>query len=335
MTSRSLFSVGLGAASLVLCQCLLPAAATANPVLEAGRFAIALDGGGSYLDLPALPGAFGVTDFVGTTIFLEPAESEAWGPALGLSIEGGLGDLFGIGQPVGIAFRASYRGFETAGTLTNDWAVTGLTNFVTSPEGSSAQTSEGLGLFHGEQKVSLIEMDLTLSAPIPLGEGWLLRPSIGPSFMLLSRNLDSRAVLGGFEVLDVNEELDTDYIGGLVGLAVEADFGGGFSAALGIAGGAYYSHSSHRWTDNGLPGFSFETDEEDGFAWRGRAELALAYDFGWASLGVSAGFDYVSEAPTLERFDPVDVLLGTVGPPIEDGDDFWGAQATATLRVPF
>lgn len=52
-------------------------------------------------------------------------------------------------------------------------------------------------------------------------------------------------------------------------------------------------------------------------------------------LGLAGGFDYISEAPTLDAFDFLDVVLGSVGPPLRADDDLWGASAQLTGRVRF
>jgi len=304
--------------------------ALANPVPEAGRFELTLSGGGTYLALPEIRSTFALVDASAEPINTFYDDS-GWGAGGSAELAGGLGDIFAIGQPVGISLVGRYSGFSQDDTSTVNGSFVGV-----APDGSAAVAGIGELTVSAQQDATLWELTLTLNAPIALGEGWLLRPSIGPSILQFSRSLADQGVDGFGSFLGGNrEDLDSFYAGGVVGLDLEADFGGGWSAALGLLGGFYAAHHDYEAAGSGFVGVGGLSQEKSGSAWRGRASLEVAYDLGWVALGVSGGFDYLSEATTLEQFTFLDVALGRTGPPLKADGDLWGVSALATLRVRF
>lgn len=173
--------------------------ASANPVLEAGEFDLTLSGGGTYLRLPEIRSTFYLPGPGGdrTGSFYD---DRGWGAGGSAEIAGGLGDLFAIGQPVGISLVGRYAGFSQDDTAEVNGSLAGI-----NPEGSAALVAIGSGVVSSEQKAGLWEFTLTLKAPLALGEGWLLRPSIGPSLLHLSRSFEDSATIGGF-LLGSNQE---------------------------------------------------------------------------------------------------------------------------------
>ena len=306
------------------------APAAANPVFEAGEFHLELSGGATYLDLPALrstwylPGGSGER----TSSFYDDG---GWGAGGGATISGGLGDVFGIGQPLGVALAVRYAGFSQDSDDTFTVTVAG-----TSPEGTSALSTVGNILVSAEQDVTLWELTLTLDAPIALGEGWLLRPAIGPSLLGLRRSVEDRAFLDGTPLGGNQEDLDSFYAGGVVTLDLEASLGGGWSAGLGLLAGYYAVHHDYdAAVGTGFPGSGGFREQASDSAWRGRASLEVAYGLGWVALGVSGGVEYLSEAASLHAYDFIDVVNGDFAPAIETGGEVWGASAMATARIRF
>lgn len=302
----------------------------ANPVFEAGEVHLALSGGATYLDLPALRSSWYLPGGSGerTNSFYDES---GWGTGGGVTLSGGLGDLFAVGQPLGLSLAVRYAGFGQD----SDEAFAG-TLAGTSPEGTSAISTVGNILVSAEQDVALWELTLTLDAPLALGAGWLLRPAVGPSLLGLQRSLEDRAFVDGTPLGGNQEDLNSLYAGGVVALDLEAAFGGGWTADLGLLAGYYaVHHDYHASAGQGFIGSGGLRERARDTAWRGRASLEVAYDLGWVALGVGGGVEYLSEAAALHGYDFLDVINGDFAPAIESGGEVWGASAMATARIRF
>ncbi len=311
---------------------LLALPAAANPIGDADRWAIDLGGSASYLHLPTFHGVTFKNSILAGTGPIDEVDDEGVGAGFTLGVGGGLGDLFAIGRPVSLRVEFGWTWLHTQDSVT---LAPGATAGVGALDGSSYLSSASPTVSaaqSGELNSNLYELAVLLGLPYALGDGLVLRPFGGLSFMSLHNDAQTsyqQAAISG----QTQETWDTSYYGGKLGAALEFQDGAwrfGASAALGL----YASKSSYSGHD-GLGGPV--EDKSSDFAWQGQGELKLGYDFGPATLSLNAGGRYLSSTAQVERpYSGFGSVIPVVNQPSHLGaDSAWGAFAGLTLSVPF
>lgn len=174
-------------------------------------------------------------------------------------------------------------------------------------------------------------------------------PKAGFHFRRLDQDIDLRAtglggamgIAGGYVSYD--EDLDTDYVGGYLGVRIEQTIGSSFVLGLDLEGGGYQANVDYQgiYDDrtSQFPTFGVglvETSEsQDEPAAIGSAKLSLGWRFGLVELAAFARGEYVSYAPQMDYSDR-DSIFAPDNPETEvEADDYFSLSAGASVTLHF
>jgi len=175
----------------------------------------------------------------------------------------------------------------------------GQTNFAPLIDGvqsiTSADELDTIFSYHHEYW----EIASILLSDHHMGNGLVISPFFGFEHVRLDQGYQISTTVDTIRALSFNEDIDTDYIGGLVGTKIQKELGGGFFIHVNGSTAFYHVdstlHANQEFPLAGVRATLKDTDTD--FAYRLRGSVGFGYEAKSVKVEVVGEVDFMSRSP--------------------------------------